>query len=124
VAPSEPVAVHAAPPLSTPSEPASGIDECEVLLRRAIEMVRAVTREARAMTDPAVGGVDASPGSAGAPQPHCMPPASILPESDDGRDECEVLLGRAIAMVRSSVHRAPPRRGIADDWSQARGDLA
>ena len=123
-APSEPVAVHAAPPLSTPSEPDSGIDECEVLLRRAIEMVRAATREAQAMTDPAAGGAAAAPGAPGAPQLHCASPASILPETDDGPDECEVLLGRAIEMVRSPVHRALPRRGIADDGPQVPGDLA
>src|SRR5262245_30852060 len=114
----EPVALEAAPLLSTPSEPASSVDECEVLLRRAIEMVRGVPPRGQAAPDAA----DASPAAAGASGHHRTPPASILPETDSGIDECEALLGRAIEMVRGPIDRAPPRRGIADDWPKVAGD--
>ena len=120
----EPVAVHPAPPLSAPSEPDSGVDECEILLRRAIEMVRGAARRSPPTMSPTEGGTDASAGSAGSLPLHCAPPASILPETDGDLDECEVLLGRAIEMVRGPAHRTPPRTGIADRWPGARGDLA
>jgi hypothetical protein len=106
--PAEPVPVGSAVPVSLrpavdamsapstptliPSESDEGRDECEVLLERAIEMVRGRTRgslPAKSLTDG----------------------ASALGEADSDRDECDVLLKRAIEMVRG---RARGSHSVAD----------
>jgi hypothetical protein len=74
-------AVPAAPSAPT-SEANSDLDECEVLLKRAIEMVRGPARASRA---------------AG---------TSTSVDSDGELDECGVLLGRAIEMVHGTAESA------------------
>src|SRR6516165_9642811 len=74
-------AVSAAPSAPT-SEANSDLDECEVLLKRAIEMVRGPARASRA---------------AG---------TSTSVDSDGELDECGVLLGRAIEMVHGRAESA------------------
>jgi len=45
------------------------------------------------------------------------PTASVSPELDNDLDECEVLLRRAIEMVRDQPHRSHPTRGLTDHKS-------
>jgi hypothetical protein len=113
----EPVPVHAAPPLSVSSQSEQELDECEALLRRAIEMVRAAPRLSRA-ADPTGGRPEAPAEWAGSLPLHCAPPASDASAGDDGLDECEVLLERAVRMVRSAPPQTPSRSGIAESQSK------
>jgi hypothetical protein len=45
------------------------------------------------------------------------PTALVPPELDNDLDECEVLLRRAIEMVRDSTHRSHPTQGLTDRMS-------
>jgi hypothetical protein len=105
-----------APPRSVTSDADRDLDECEVLLRRAIAMVRGPTptrgsQATRSLTDGRPGAPAESTSSAPI---HLAPAKSILALADSDLDECEALLRRAIAMVRGPT----PTRG-----SQATGSL-
>jgi hypothetical protein len=86
---------------STPTEGDEGLDECEVLLKRAIQLVRGSTHgslPAKSLTDG----------------------ASALDEADSDRDECDVLLKRAIEMVRGRTRGSLPAKSFADGKAETR----
>jgi hypothetical protein len=107
-APADATLVPTTPPTLVPSEGGNDLDDCEVLLKRAIEMVRGPTRgslPAKGLTDGGAGTHELD----GSLPVHSAPPTSTpaLIEADSDLDECEVLLKRAIEMVRGPTRRMP-----------------
>jgi hypothetical protein len=80
------------------------LDQCEVLLKSAIELVRDTARCSQRAERLADGG---APGLDGSLPVHSAPPISLtaLAEADRDLDECELLLKRAVALVRGPAHR-------------------
>ncbi len=102
----------AAPDL--PASPAlieadNDLDQCEALLKSAIELVRGPARCSQRLERLADGG---TPGLDGSLPVHSAPPISLtaLAEADGDLDECELLLKRAVALVRNRARRSRPRR--------------
>ena len=97
-------AVPATPSAPTP-ETNSDLDECEVLLKRAIEMVRGPARASRA-----AGSLPdtntATPLSSTRGPPPRPKAASTSVDSDGELDECGILLERAIEMVHGRAESA------------------
>src|SRR6516162_268078 len=97
-------AVPATPFAPTP-EANSDLDECEVLLKRAIEMVRGPARASRA-----AGSLPdtntATPLSSTRGHPPRPKAASTSVDSDGELDECGILLERAIEMVHGRAESA------------------
>jgi hypothetical protein len=123
------------PPTLIPSDGGNDLDACEVLLKRAIEMVRDPACSApptKGLTERAAG----TKSGAGTPElddflsVHPAPPKSTqaLIETDSDLDECEALLKRAIEMVRASRRWPPqpldrmPRRSLMSRVVQIRHD--
>src|SRR6516162_4780091 len=99
-------AVPATPSAPTP-EANSDLDECEVLLKRAIEMVRGPARASRA-----AGSLPdtntATPLSSTRGPPPLPKAASTSVDSDGELDECGILLERAIEMVHGRESAGSP----------------
>jgi hypothetical protein len=92
------------PPASVTSD-ASDLDECEALLRRAIEMVRSpagTSQIAKSLADERPG---TSAELASFAPVHSEPPKSVLTlaEAHSERDECEAVLNRTLEMVRGAA---------------------
>jgi hypothetical protein len=113
--PAEAASVPTTPPTLVPSEADDDLDECEVLVKRAIEMVRDPTRGSQTTKSLTDGGAG-TPELDGSLPVHSAPPTSTpaLAEADSDLDECEVLLRRAIEMVRGSTRWSQPIRGLTD----------
>jgi hypothetical protein len=77
-------------------------DECDVLLKRAIEMVRGRTRGSLPAKSFADGKAETRELDGCVPV-YSAPPTSIPDLAEGDLDECEVLLKRAIEIVRGSA---------------------
>jgi hypothetical protein len=143
--PATPVPHHSAPPTS--ASPADNkLDESEELLRRAIEMVRTPVRGAQPARAPAEPATTPSepPAPAAAPSAFAAAPlasdatastsdatplapvaapspsdAPLVTAEEAELDEGEVMLRRAIDMVRSAPRSGRPLRGLTDGISAA-----
>jgi hypothetical protein len=98
-----------------PSEEDHDFDECEVLLKGAIAMVRGAVPECR----PAKSLTDSEAKARrpdGSLPVHSAPPTSspASAETDSDLDECEALLKRAIEMVRGTTRWSQPTGGLTD----------
>jgi hypothetical protein len=107
--------ISTTPPPLVPSDAGDDLDECEVLLKRAIEMVRGPTRgsqPAKSLTDVGAGTRELE----GSLPVHSAPPTSTpaLAKADSDLDECEVLLKRAVEMVRGSTRWSRRTRGLLE----------
>ena len=118
--------MNSVPPFPTPSASVtsnadSDFDECEVLLKRAIEMVRGPVRRSRS-TD---GSAETQARLVSSVLVHQAPPNSVsaLAEADGNVNECEVLLRRAIEMVRGSVRGSRATRSLADSSAETPATL-
>jgi hypothetical protein len=101
--PVEPVPVNTTVHSSVPSEASNDLDGLEALPRRAIEMCPGPTRSSQ----PSESLADEGPGTpaefASSASVYSVPATSVSSEPDKNFDECEVLLRRAMEMVRGAT---------------------
>jgi hypothetical protein len=114
------------PQKQAPQQPGGEFDEAELLLQRAIDMIRGPARAAQpakgliaegdaasvlaAPVPPATPIATATPAAAVAPVTPEISAATVAPPADPEVDEAEEMLRRAIAMVRSPAAGAKSRR--------------
>jgi hypothetical protein len=94
-------------PRSVPLD-AESLDECEALLKRAIEMVRGPTRGFQTTQGLADGKPATPPALASSAPVHSESPESIMgtAEADRGLHQSEAVLNLTIEMVKSAARRS------------------
>ena len=117
------VPVHAAPATSVTSAPDGDLDESEILLRRAIEMIQGPARRSRPNADLADDKASPLAEDVDSGSIHSAFSQSASDDNSD-LDEIETLLRRAREMVRDPAIHARSVNGLADDKQAAQRIVA